>query len=116
MEVFASGDIQVNEKPTTGGEQVFNYSQAVLKALLMLKNTNPGALSASEKQIADRVCLCTECMYYWIRNEKNIPRRCPHCHKRNWDRPTLAMLVSTDRTTTLVAAAQAAEKAKAGGA
>jgi hypothetical protein len=85
---------------------VFSYSQPVLKALLTLKNTNPGALSTSERDIADRICFCSECSYLWIRNAKRIPERCPHCHKRNWDRATLSLLVAQDRNNTILNLAQ----------
>src|SRR5208337_4868436 len=101
LEECAPGAILVNERTKRGELPVFSYSQPVLKALLTLKNTNPGALSPSEREIADRVCMCSECAYLWVRSTKKIPERCPHCHRRNWDRPTLALLVAEDRNSTL---------------
>jgi len=80
---------------------VYSFPQTVLAALLAMKNTSPERLSNSEMSIASRICHCTECDYFWVRNVRKFPDRCPHCHKRDWDRPILrAMLGQQPLTTT----------------
>ena len=79
---------------------MYSMPQTVLSAVLTIKNTTPERLSTSERSIADRICHCTECNYLWVRNPGKLPNRCPHCHRRDWDRPLLTALVAQSAHTT----------------
>lgn len=73
---------------------MFSIPQTVLKQLLSMKNTTPERLSQQETEIATRIMHCTLCDSLWIRRKRLIPDRCPKCHKRGWDRPLLAAMLS----------------------
>jgi predicted Zn-ribbon and HTH transcriptional regulator len=79
---------------------VFDLPQDVLQQLLTTLNTNPGRLSDSEKQIASRICLCSDCRGFWVRRKAKVPDRCPQCSSRKWDRPFLNALLAAQPTTT----------------
>lgn len=78
---------------------MFQLTQAVLKQLLSTKNTSPDRLSASERAIVDRICLCTTCEQLWIRRKQKLPERCPYCHSRAWDRPFISALIMREDPT-----------------
>jgi hypothetical protein len=77
---------------------VFAIPQPILAQVLKLKTTAPERLSQHEKEIADRICWCSLCNWLWVRNPHKLPDRCPHCHKRAWDRPLLTALIAASKT------------------
>jgi len=70
--------------------------QPVLYQLLTLYQTTKERLSTSEQALATRICHCTLCAWMWVRRKSLVPLRCPHCHKRGWDRPLLTALLAAE--------------------
>jgi hypothetical protein len=73
---------------------VFQIPQPILAQVLKLRTTAPERLSQHETEIANRICWCSLCGWLWVRNPTKLPERCPHCHKRAWDRPLLTALLA----------------------
>lgn len=80
---------------------MYDLPQDILSKLLTHRNTTPERLSASEKEIAERIAHCTLCDNFWVRRKGKLPDRCPRCHKRGWDRPLLTAMLAAKPSTTL---------------
>lgn len=78
---------------------MLTIAQTILNQLLTTLNTAPDRLSASEQQIARRICHCTKCNTFWMRRKQKVPDRCPNCKTREWDRPFLSALIAAEAAT-----------------
>jgi hypothetical protein len=66
----------------------------MLHQLLTIYQTRKDTLTASEQEIAARICFCCVCGYYWVRRFNEEPKRCPHCKQHGWNRPLIHQMIS----------------------
>jgi len=88
---------------------VYDLPQPILLQLLTTLKTAPERLSASETEIAKRICICSVCTRLWVRRKAKLPDRCPGCHRRDWDRPLIAALLRAQPPPPITINTQAAQ-------
>jgi hypothetical protein len=81
-------------------QRVTNLPQTVLSQILSNANARPGSLTPAEIAFARRINNCCLCNWYWVQRFTESPRRCPHCHSTNWNRPFMRALADADSNPT----------------
>jgi len=79
-----------------GTQRISNLPQSVLSQVLDAYRSRPETLTEGEILFASKIRSCALCFHKWVQRSRKSPLRCPHCHKRAWNRPFVNALTMAE--------------------